>query len=104
MAWLCRWAADRLSKEQPAGAIEARLPEPVIFGQENFDPGSRTWAYIRNWALVYIRDARAKNDNIRLDAAQTAGIRGEIKAMKAVIAIGDPKIGLLETAEREFGY
>lgn len=46
------------------------------------DYQSATWHQLRKWAEAELKKAREKNDSAALDAAETATLRGEIKAFK----------------------
>jgi hypothetical protein len=64
--------------------------EPLVAGSPadggELDTFSGTWVFIRNHAEKEIARLRERND-ARLDAAQTAELRGEIKALKALLAL-----------------
>ena len=81
-------------KQEPIEMIREELPELAPPGY--LDPNSPTWHYVQNWALEKINRAREKNDNINRDLAQTAVLRGEIKALKELINLSKPAKGLLE--------
>lgn len=68
----------------------ASLPDQT-YGPGVLETNSSTWLYVLSWASSQIADAREKNDNVNRDAVQTAVLRGEIKAMKSLMALSDPK-------------
>jgi hypothetical protein len=72
-----------------------------IAGPGVLDPRSQTWMFIRNWALEELQKTREKNDNINRDLAQTSVLRGQIKILKDLISLPNPKVvkGLLEDDE-----
>lgn len=55
------------------------------------EPYSATWLYVTNHAQAELQRLRVKNDSMSLDLAQTAELRGQIKAMKKLLALGKPK-------------
>ncbi len=107
MAW-ADWI-DRLSwiinKESPKDEIqeeEPRKEEPLNAwiqptARTGFlDPGSQTWAFVSSWAHEHLQKARVKNDNINRDIIQTSVLRGEIKVLKELINLPNPKEDLSE--------
>lgn len=50
---------------------------------------SATWKTIETWAKDRIERARLRNDG-DLDPASTAKVRGEIKALKDLLALAKP--------------
>ena len=78
--------------------LEARLPDQPIVGQGQLDARSQTWIFIHNWATDSLKKAREKNDNINRDINQTAALRGEIKILKELINLPNPRSarGLLQ--------
>jgi hypothetical protein len=79
---------------------ELIIPEPpreiFISGPGFLDPTSQTWMFIRNWAGEALQRAREKNDNVNCDLSKTSALRGEIKILKELIHLPEPKRGLLE--------
>lgn len=55
------------------------------------EPGSDTWLYLSTWAADEIARLREKNDSNKLDTIMTAELRGQIKALKRMLALGNPK-------------
>jgi hypothetical protein len=53
------------------------------------DKVSPTWQKLRAHLEDKLKDARGKNDDTKLDAIQTAAIRGQIQTLKSIIALGD---------------
>lgn len=98
------WFSSALQeKENPAEEsivrnLEARLPDQPMMGRGELDPRSLTWIFIHNWASEALAKAREKNDNTNRDLAQTSVLRGEIKILKELINLPNPKVvkGLLE--------
>ena len=81
---------------------DARLPEqPFIIGQGTLDPRSPTWLFIQAWAGETLQKAREKNDSATCDSIKTAVLRGEIKILKELINLPNPKSsrGLLDVEE-----
>ncbi len=70
---------------------------PIVFipGTGSLDPRSPTWVYVRTWATEALQKAREKNDSINNDLTKTSAIRGEIKILKELINLPNPKKGLL---------
>lgn len=50
---------------------------------------SPLWARLRNHLEDELTSARKRNDNPKLSADDTAALRGEIKQLKAFIALGN---------------
>ena len=46
-----------------------------------------TWAHVREWAGKEIERLRQRNDSTELDHDQTCFIRGEIRALKRLLAL-----------------
>ena len=78
--------------------FEARLPDQQIMEAGSLDPRSPTWIFIHNWAEEALQKAREKNDSINRDLIQTSMLRGEVKILKELINLPNPKSvkGLLE--------
>ena len=78
--------------------IEARLPDQPVYRGGVLDPRSSTWAFIHAWATEALKKAREKNDSANRDIIQTSILRGEIKILKELISLPNPKSvkGLLE--------
>lgn len=49
------------------------------------------WGRLRDHMRERLTVARGSNDNPALDMHATSALRGEIKALKALIALGDEK-------------
>ncbi len=75
-----------------------KAPQPLT-GQ--IDPYSPTWRFVRAWAESSLMKARERNDNVNKDATQTAALRGEIRILKELIALPEPKRGLLVKPDSE---
>lgn len=52
--------------------------------------GSETWFYVKRYAESEIARLRERNDGA-LDEIATATLRGQVKALKRMIALGNPK-------------
>ena len=63
------------------------------------NPYSPTWLFVRSWAETELKKAREKNDSINKDITQTAVLRGEIKILKELINLPNPRKGLLSEGE-----
>ncbi len=59
------------------------------------NPTSPTWFFIRGWADEKLQRARNTNDSVNCDVTKTAVLRGEIKIIKELLALPNPKKGLL---------
>jgi hypothetical protein len=46
-----------------------------------------TWAHVREWASKEIERLRQRNDSMELDREATCAIRGEIRALKRLLAL-----------------
>lgn len=69
---------------------EVALPVAVDNeGQEQaaINVASPTWKYVRMWVKDQIKDLRERNDSVTLSEVQTAALRGEIRILKALIAL-----------------
>ena len=75
-------------------AVEAELPKQIAV-DGSIDPYSTTWRFVKTWADGSLKNARERNDNLNKDATQTAVLRGEIKILKELVALTEPKRGLL---------
>ena len=63
----------------------------------NVDTASDTWLDVEKWAKREITRLREMNDN-DLDTAETSSVRGEIKALKKVLALADKPAQTLQVA------
>jgi len=57
----------------------------------SLDQYSETWIYVSNWAGAELARLRESNDSTKLDPAQTASLRGRIRALKDLIALPTAK-------------
>lgn len=79
---------------------EAPLPLSAGgIGNNVINPYSPTWLFVRAWAEAELKKAREKNDSINKDMTQTAVLRGEIKILKELISLPNPRKGLLSEEE-----
>lgn len=46
-----------------------------------------TWAHVRKWASEEIERLRQRNDSVELTNEQTMSLRGEIRALKRLLAL-----------------
>ncbi len=87
MKWL-----DRMF---PAQAMpEDRYDTPAMgdpVGPGQLEPRSSTWAFIAGYAQAEIARLRERNDSNNHDAIATAEMRGQLKALKRMLALGQPK-------------
>jgi hypothetical protein len=101
----CKWCGKPMvieggaliHEEEQVKEIEARLPDqPVGIGY--LEARSQTWSFINAWAREALKKAREKNDSMNRDIVQTSMLRGEIKILKELINLPNPKTvkGLLE--------
>ena len=51
---------------------------------------SETWVFVSQWAANEIERVRLKNDSTKNSAEETMALRGEIKALKNMLALADP--------------
>ena len=88
--------------EKPFVPIEATSPAGMSsLAMGYLDPRSQTWSFINAWAYEALQKAREKNDNMNRDMVQTSMLRGEIRVLKELINLPNPKSvkGLLEEEE-----
>lgn len=62
---------------------------PVPFALTNGEKLSPVWVRLKAHFEEELARARARNDDIKLGEVGTALVRGEIKRLKALIALGD---------------
>lgn len=62
------------------------------------DFNTSTWKQVSEWAAGEISRLRTKNDG-DLDELQTASVRGEIKALKRLLALPDFQAALAVNAD-----
>lgn len=77
-----------------ADASEPRESTPAYIVPSDtgrLEPGSDTWRYVSEWAQDSLTRLREKNDSTIHDATATAEIRGQIKTLKKLLALGNPK-------------
>lgn len=60
-------------------------------GMGLLDPRSQTWIFVSVWANEALKKAREKNDSVNCDLTKTAVLRGEIKILKELINLPNPK-------------
>jgi hypothetical protein len=86
MKWL-----DKLFPAQAIPEEGGDTPVPQIAtGIARLEPGSDTWRFVQDHANAQIARLREKNDS-DLDPTQTAALRGQIKALKKLLALDKPK-------------
>jgi hypothetical protein len=86
MKWL-----DRLFPAQAAPEEGHDTPAPqVATGAARLEIGSDTWRFVQEHANAELARLRERNDG-DLDPTQTAMLRGQIKALKKLLALGAPK-------------
>ncbi|NCC59142.1 MAG: hypothetical protein EOM17_16245 [Synergistales bacterium] len=74
--------------------------QPIQVGHSTDGPGelnkhSATWAFVTTWATEQIQKLREKNDNPGLSEAQTAVLRGKIKAYRELLDLPNERKGIL---------
>lgn len=67
----------------------------------NIDIKSRTWTLIEAYLNDRLAKCREKNDSNKLDAIETARLRGEIAAVKDLLALPDK---VAQVARDDPGY
>lgn len=67
----------------------------------SIDPNSHTWRTIAAYLQERLARCRVKNDNDRLDTIATACLRGEIAAIKDLLALPDQ---VAQVARDDPGY
>lgn len=95
--WLGIEKQETAPVAEQARELDVRLPVQPI-GTGHLDPGSQTWIFINSWAREALQKAREKNDSANRDLTQTSLLRGEIKILKELINLPNPRTvkGLLE--------
>jgi len=90
---------ENLEQTKPTVVEQAAIapPEPPQ-GMPAYSPGmglldsrSQTWIFISVWANQALKKAREKNDSVNCDLTKTAVLRGEIKILKELINLPNPK-------------
>jgi hypothetical protein len=66
------------------------------------DTKSRTWTLIEAHLKDRLMKLRERNDNSKLDAAETARLRGEIAAVKDLLALPE-KVAQVERDDPGYG-
>ncbi|NUX58660.1 hypothetical protein [Paraburkholderia youngii] len=66
------------------------------------DIKSRTWTHIEAYLQERLAKCREKNDNSKLDATETARLRGEIAAIKDLLALPG-KVAQVERDDPGYG-
>ncbi len=64
----------------------------VMASRAALDIHSSTWLFVKKWAIDELKTLRENNDNITLDKVKTAVIRGKIKNLKSILALGDKNV------------
>ena len=64
-------------------------PEP--FALTAHDKASSLWLRLREHLTERLDDARRRNDSETLTEQETAALRGRIKCLKALVALGDDR-------------
>jgi hypothetical protein len=84
----------RGSQEEKGDEGNSFVGDEATLGR--IDVYSPTWVYVRSWARERLQALREMNDSMNKSETQTAAIRGEIRAMKEILALPEEKrIGLL---------
>jgi len=65
------------------------MPDPVIFVLEDGERRHPLWARLKAHLTERLAQCRIRNDRATLTEQETAALRGEIKALKGIIALGD---------------
>ncbi len=65
------------------------MNDKISFALTPGDKISPTWQKLREHLEGKLKDLRGKNDDPKLDAIQTAALRGQIQTLKNVISLGD---------------
>ena len=69
--------------------VHARIPRAGT-PDGKIDVNSDTWIYISQWAEKELAKSRILNDDLKKDGLSTSALRGEIKRLKALIALPEP--------------
>lgn len=77
-----------------------RRRKPIEVGAPDYtgelDKYSPTWLFVETWAKEQIQRLREKNDSPNMNDAQTAVIRGKIKAYKELLDLPKERKGILQ--------
>ena len=65
--------------------IEAKIPG--VDHDKKLDISSQTWQYVESWTTINLKKARERNDLTKLDATETAVLRGRIKLLKEILSL-----------------
>lgn len=64
---------------------------PVQFELTNGEKLSPLWARLKAYFEAELALTRSRNDNAKLTEHETATLRGDIKRLKAMLALGDDR-------------
>lgn len=70
-------------KEKP---FEVKLPDTGL-NEENFNPYSSTWLFLKTWITSELAKTRELNDYKKNDEIATAMLRGRIKLLKELLEL-----------------
>ena len=74
------------AKEEIQKPLEITLPGNSE-GHGQFDPSSKTWLHVKQWAKDKLDKLRKNNDIISTDEKQTAANSGRIDMLKKILKI-----------------
>ena len=94
MKW--RWPSWSLEIVEPVVTVNG---EPVVVGTPRgpgeIDKLSPTWIAVEEYLKAEIERQRDRNESATADAVKTALMRGQIRALRGVLALPEKKRGLL---------
>ena len=67
------------------------------------DKNSETWREVAAWAEVELTEARERLENSGLLLAETEYLRGQIRSLRALLALAEPDLRVVEPAE-DYGF
>lgn len=93
MKWRWPWSLEIVD---PVVTVNG---EPVVVGAPRgpgeIDKLSSTWIAVEEYSKAEIERQRDRNESTAADAVKTAIMRGQIKALRGVLALPEKKRGLL---------
>lgn len=67
------------------------------------DKNSETWREISAWTDVRLKELSDRLEGIGVGAEETWTLRGQIKMLRALLALAEPDLRVVETSE-DYGF
>lgn len=77
-------------KNKPQAPLEAKITNEKGEAEGRLNIYSGTWTFVLHHCVKRIAELRERNDRTDLGLVDTAILRGQIKAMKDIIALQEP--------------